>query len=167
MHDPRRRLEEVDNQYIGSSLGFRYLTIIVADLSEDDGAAPAARRRAGEGALPPRRRNNYLILVKDPDGNTIELIGPQAVAARGRVQGSTMQPEPMNDFEQFEQLVQARHILHLHRQPRGALRAGDHSQDRRQAQARHVGLDRRGGRAGRLARRQARASRTPTPRRRG
>jgi len=68
--------KKVDNQYIGSSLGFRYLTISVANLTktmerlQQHGVAPVKEpyRLGGD---------NYLILVKDPDGNTIELIGPR------------------------------------------------------------------------------------------
>ncbi len=65
-----------DNQYIGSSLGFRYLTVFVGDLGKtldrlkENGVAPVKPPyRLGTG-------DNHLILVKDPDGNTIELIGP-------------------------------------------------------------------------------------------
>jgi len=73
---PGAGLQKVDNQYIGSSLGFRYLTINVADLTQtmarlkQNGVAPVKEPYRLGG-------NNYLILVKDPDGNTVELIGPQ------------------------------------------------------------------------------------------
>jgi catechol 2,3-dioxygenase-like lactoylglutathione lyase family enzyme len=69
--------KKVDNQYIGSSLGFRYLTILVADLTkamdrlQQYGAAPVKAPYRLSGG------NNDLILVKDPDGNIIELIGPR------------------------------------------------------------------------------------------
>jgi catechol 2,3-dioxygenase-like lactoylglutathione lyase family enzyme len=68
--------KKVDNQYIGSSLGFRYLTINVADLTR------TMDRLKQHGVSPMREPyrlggNSYLILVKDPDGNTIELIGPR------------------------------------------------------------------------------------------
>ncbi len=73
---PGAGLKKVDNQYIGSSLGFRYLTINVADLTrtlerlKQNGVAPVKEPyRLGS--------NSYLILVKDPDGNTVELIGPR------------------------------------------------------------------------------------------
>lgn len=68
--------KKVDNQYIGSSLGFRYLTITVADLTrtmerlKQHGVAPVKEPYRLGG-------NSYLILVKDPDGNIIELIGPK------------------------------------------------------------------------------------------
>jgi predicted enzyme related to lactoylglutathione lyase len=73
---PGAGLKRVDNQYIGSSLGFRYLTINVADLTrtlarlKQHGVAPVKEPYQLGG-------NSYLILVKDPDGNTVELIGPR------------------------------------------------------------------------------------------
>ena len=75
MEIPDAGSKPVDNQYISSSLGIRYLTISVSDLSrtmerlKQHGLAPVK---------PPYRLggNNHLILVKDPDGNIIELIGP-------------------------------------------------------------------------------------------
>ena len=74
---PGDGLKLVDNRSIGSSLGFRYLTILVADLDK------ALERLARHGVTPlksPYRLgsdNRYLILVRDPDGNNIELIGPR------------------------------------------------------------------------------------------
>jgi catechol 2,3-dioxygenase-like lactoylglutathione lyase family enzyme len=73
---PGAGLKKVDNQYIGSSLGFRYLTINVADLTrtlarlKQNGVAPVKAPYQLGG-------NSYLVLVKDPDGNTVELIGPR------------------------------------------------------------------------------------------
>ena len=73
---PGANSKKVDNQYIGSSLGFRYLTVSVSDLAKtmerlkQNGVAPVKEPYRLGG-------NNYLILVKDPDGNTIELIGPR------------------------------------------------------------------------------------------
>lgn len=66
----------VDNQYIGSSLGFRYLTVLVADL---DKALDRLKQNGVSPVKPPYRLggDSYLVLVKDPDGNTIELIGPR------------------------------------------------------------------------------------------
>ncbi len=73
---PGAGLKKVDNRYIGSSLGFRYLTISVANLTK------AMDRLKQHGVSPVKEPyqlggNNYLILVKDPDGNTVELIGPR------------------------------------------------------------------------------------------
>jgi catechol 2,3-dioxygenase-like lactoylglutathione lyase family enzyme len=68
---------KVDNQYISSSLGVRYLTVFVADLGKtlerlkQNGVAPVKEPyRLGGG-------DTYLALVKDPDGNIIELLGPK------------------------------------------------------------------------------------------
>ncbi len=66
----------VDTQYIGSSLGFRYLTVLVADLTK---AVERLKQNGIAPVKPPYRLgggNSYLILVKDPDGNIVELIGP-------------------------------------------------------------------------------------------
>lgn len=67
----------VDNQYIGSSLGFRYLTVFVSDLNK---AVERLKRNGVTPVKPPYRLgtdNSHLILVKDLDGNIIELIGPR------------------------------------------------------------------------------------------
>ncbi len=74
---PGANSKKVDNQYIGSSLGFRYLTINVADLTQ------TMARLKRSGVVPVKEPyqlggNSYLILVKDPDGNTVELIGPRS-----------------------------------------------------------------------------------------
>jgi catechol 2,3-dioxygenase-like lactoylglutathione lyase family enzyme len=76
MQIPGANSKKVDNQYIGSSLGFRYLTVSVSDLTK------TLERLKQHGVAPikePYRLggNSYLILVKDPDGNIIELIGPR------------------------------------------------------------------------------------------
>ncbi|MBA7690535.1 hypothetical protein ES703_99064 [subsurface metagenome] len=67
--------KKVDNRFIHSSLGFSYLTIFVSDTT----ASVERARKAG--AVPVKEPyhlggNNYLTLVKDPDGNFIEFVGP-------------------------------------------------------------------------------------------
>ena len=69
--------KKVDNQYISSSLGVRYLTVFVANLTgtlerlKQNGVAPVKEPyRLGNG-------DTWLALVKDPDGNIIELLGPR------------------------------------------------------------------------------------------
>ena len=69
--------KKVDNQFIHSSLGFSYLTIFVSDTT-------AAVKRAKRAGIHPIKEpyqlgggNFYLTLVKDPDGNIIELVGPK------------------------------------------------------------------------------------------
>lgn len=76
MQIPGADSQKVDNRYIGSSLGFRYLTVFVSDLSR------AMERLKQHGVAPVKEPyslggNSHLILVKDPDGNIIELIGPK------------------------------------------------------------------------------------------
>jgi catechol 2,3-dioxygenase-like lactoylglutathione lyase family enzyme len=68
---------KVDNQYISSSLGIRYLTVFVANLTstlerlKQNGVAPVKEPyRLGGG-------DTWLALVKDPDGNIVELLGPR------------------------------------------------------------------------------------------
>ena len=67
--------KKVDHRFIHSSLGFSYLTIFVSDMT-------ASVARAGKaGAVVVKKPyqlggNNYLTLVKDPDGNIIEFVGP-------------------------------------------------------------------------------------------
>jgi len=69
--------KKVDNRFINSSLGFSYLTISVSDMT-------AALERAKKAGVAPVKKpyqlgtgNYYLALVKDPDGNIIELLGPK------------------------------------------------------------------------------------------
>jgi len=67
----------VDNRYIDSSLGFRYLTVHVSDLNK---ALERLKRNGVTPVKPPCRLtpgDSHLVLVKDPDGNIIELIGPR------------------------------------------------------------------------------------------
>ncbi|MGD9720960.1 MAG: VOC family protein [Pirellulales bacterium] len=69
-----------DNGFIHSELGYRYLTIFVADAD----AAHARLKKAGvkplaKGPLPLPAgfpAGMSLAVVRDPDGNLIELIGP-------------------------------------------------------------------------------------------
>ena len=68
--------KKVDNRFISSSLGFSYLTIFVSDTT-------AAVERAKKAGVVPVKQpyrlggNMYLTLVKDPDGNIVELVGPK------------------------------------------------------------------------------------------
>ncbi len=77
MEFPKASGKKVDHQYIHSSLGFSYLTVFVADTT----AAVERARKAG--VIPVREPyqlgggNFYLTLMKDPDGNIIELVGPK------------------------------------------------------------------------------------------
>ncbi|MBN1845749.1 MAG: DUF1080 domain-containing protein [Sedimentisphaerales bacterium] len=76
MQIPQGANKKVDNRFINSSLGLSYLTILV----EDTGKALDRCRRAGvEPIKTPYRLADpmkYLTLVRDPDGNLIELVEP-------------------------------------------------------------------------------------------
>ena len=74
MEFPEAPGKKLDNQFIHSSLGFSYLTISVSDTT----ATVKRARRAGVRPVKEPYHlgdNNYLTLVKDPDGNIIELVG--------------------------------------------------------------------------------------------
>jgi hypothetical protein len=69
--------KKIDNKFIHSSLGFSYLTINISDTT----AAVGRAKKAGVVPVKEPYRlgsgNSYLTLLKDPDGNFIELIGPK------------------------------------------------------------------------------------------
>lgn len=82
MELPGAHLKKGDTQYVTSHLGIRYLTVQVTDMN----AALARLKAAGvkpetkDGliALPEGfPKGVYLTLVRDPDGNLIELVGPK------------------------------------------------------------------------------------------
>lgn len=69
-----------DTRFINSTLGMRYLTVYVNDMAaavaraKQAGAAPLAK---GPYLLPEGfPKDVYLTVVRDPDGNMIELVGP-------------------------------------------------------------------------------------------
>jgi len=75
---PKVPSKKVDHRFIHSSLGYSYLTIFVSDTT----AAVERARKAGAVFVKdePYRLSNgdrYLTLVRDPDGNIIELVGPK------------------------------------------------------------------------------------------
>ncbi|UCG57652.1 MAG: VOC family protein [Phycisphaerales bacterium] len=68
--------KKVDNRFIHSSLGYSYLTIFVSDMNT------AVKRAKDPGVIPVKPPyhlggNNYLTLLRDPDGNFVELVGPR------------------------------------------------------------------------------------------
>lgn len=70
-----------NNQFVNSEQGFRYLTIYVTDMNESlkrlkkAGVAPLAK---GPVAIPEKLvKGAFLTVVRDPDGNLIELAGPK------------------------------------------------------------------------------------------
>lgn len=80
MEIPDVETKTSDNAYVHSQLGFRYLTIFVEDLNaalkrlDAVGSRPEADGPVLIGEDP---SGQYLIVVRDPDGNLIELIGPR------------------------------------------------------------------------------------------
>ena len=81
MSFPKAKADKSDQRFIHSTLGFSYLTLHVVDLD-----ASMARLKAAkipfEGETPvPLGGNNALLVVRDPDGNFVELIGPRRSAA--------------------------------------------------------------------------------------
>ncbi len=75
MQFPQAPGKKVDNQFIHSSLGYSYMTIYVSDMTT---SVERARKAGAVIVKKPYQLggNNYLTLVKDPDGNTIEFVGP-------------------------------------------------------------------------------------------
>jgi catechol 2,3-dioxygenase-like lactoylglutathione lyase family enzyme/Tfp pilus assembly protein PilE len=81
MELPKEKPKKNDTQYIHSELGFRYLTIMVADTN-------AALKRLEKAGIKPIAKTPkeipesiakglWLTIVRDPDGNFVELVGPK------------------------------------------------------------------------------------------
>jgi len=76
MEFPDGAPKKIDTQYLHSTLGYRYLTLHVADTT-----ASVARAKAA-GVEPVKAPydlggGTWLTLVRDPDGNIIEFVGPK------------------------------------------------------------------------------------------
>lgn len=81
MEMPTDKPKKNDNETISSELGFRYLSIFAADTNavlkrlEKAGVKPIAK---GTQPLPKGFPEGvFLTIVRDPDGNLVELIGPK------------------------------------------------------------------------------------------
>jgi catechol 2,3-dioxygenase-like lactoylglutathione lyase family enzyme len=81
MQLPGVKSKKSDNRFIHSQLGISYLTIFVVDTAkaldrlEKAGVKPLAKGPVG---LPePLPQGVFLTVVRDPDGNLIELVGPK------------------------------------------------------------------------------------------
>ncbi len=81
MQFPQAPGARIDNSHIHSSYGVRYLTLFVKDFekslesAQKQGARPIAK---GPVTLPESIAPNLqLAVVRDPDGNMIELVGPK------------------------------------------------------------------------------------------
>jgi catechol 2,3-dioxygenase-like lactoylglutathione lyase family enzyme len=81
MEVPGVKIKKADNRFIHSQFGFSYLTIFI----EDTNTALARLKEAGvkplaKGPVPlpkPLPQGVFLTVVRDPDGNLIELVGPK------------------------------------------------------------------------------------------
>jgi lactoylglutathione lyase len=78
---PGGRSKKNDSEFIDSEFGFRYLTIYVSDMSaaakrlEKTNTKPIAK---GTQPLPKGFPEGvFLAIVRDPDGNLVELVGPK------------------------------------------------------------------------------------------
>ena len=78
---PNTQSAPSENEYIHSQLGFRYLTIYVKDTNaaverlKEAGARPVAKSPVElPKSLAP---GMFLTVVRDPDGNFVELVGPK------------------------------------------------------------------------------------------
>ncbi len=81
MQVPGANAKKSDNAFIHSQLGYRYLTVFVTDTAaalarlKKAGVAPLAK---GPVPLPAGLpENTTLTVVRDPDGNLVELVGPK------------------------------------------------------------------------------------------
>ena len=81
MQLPGVKSKKSDNEHIHSQLGFSYITIFVTDTKaalarlKTTGVAPVAK---GPVELPKGFPPGvFLTIVRDPDGNLVELVGPQ------------------------------------------------------------------------------------------
>ena len=81
IQSPDGKSAKAQNDFIDTQLGFSYLTIVVKDTKaalarlEKAGVAPIAQ---GPTTLPEAiNAELVLFIVRDPDGNLIELIGPK------------------------------------------------------------------------------------------
>ena len=81
MQLPQTKPQKADNAFIHSQLGFSYLTVFVADMNK------AIERIRAQGielvgdspvSLPPPLPSTVFVsMLRDPDGNFIELVGPK------------------------------------------------------------------------------------------
>ena len=81
MHVEGARSKQTDNRYIHSQLGFSYLTIKVKDTAQalqrlESWDQADCRRVSGASAS--LGKGVYLTIVRDPDGNFVELVGPKS-----------------------------------------------------------------------------------------
>lgn len=76
MSFPKAEASQTDQTYIHSTLGFSYLTLHVTDLSASIERLKKAKITFLGKTPVPLGGKNALLVIRDPDGNFIELIGP-------------------------------------------------------------------------------------------
>jgi catechol 2,3-dioxygenase-like lactoylglutathione lyase family enzyme len=76
MSFPKAEASQTDQTYIHSTLGFSYLTLYVTDLSASIERLKKAKVTFLGKTPVPLGGKNALLVIRDPDGNFIELIGP-------------------------------------------------------------------------------------------
>jgi catechol 2,3-dioxygenase-like lactoylglutathione lyase family enzyme len=75
---PKAENKPADQKYIHSTLGFRYFTLYVKDMTKALERLKAANvKPIGETPMD-LGGGTYITVVRDPDGNFFELIGPMA-----------------------------------------------------------------------------------------
>lgn len=71
----------VDQSYLHSTYGFRYLTLFVTDMDASiERAAKQQAKPIGKGVVPLPEgfpEGIFIAVLRDPDGNFIELVGPK------------------------------------------------------------------------------------------
>jgi catechol 2,3-dioxygenase-like lactoylglutathione lyase family enzyme len=73
---PQAKSQKPDQKYINTTLGYRYLTLYVKDMKAAVERLKKAQVRL-EGETPlDLGGGTYIAVVRDPDGNFVELIGP-------------------------------------------------------------------------------------------
>ena len=85
MHFPKAPGARPDNRFIHSTLGPSYLTFHVADI---DAALARAKKHGvkplGEAPVMVGEGPTHIALIRDPDGNFIELVGPRTQPDAGK-----------------------------------------------------------------------------------
>jgi catechol 2,3-dioxygenase-like lactoylglutathione lyase family enzyme len=84
---PMRPGKKPDQKFIHSTLGFSYLTLFVNDMDAAVGRAEKAGVKLLGRTPAALGGNNFLTVIRDPDGNFIELIGPSTKKAAPEAAG--------------------------------------------------------------------------------
>ncbi len=78
MEFPNKRGKLTNQAFIHSSYGFSYLTVFVSDMNASvKRAREAGGKIVGKSPVIIGGGPLYLTLLRDPDGNFVELVGPK------------------------------------------------------------------------------------------